>query len=317
MARAVARFLDHLEHERRVSPRTLRAYRSDLGQLLQELDSGGFSGGPAEVEVERLRAYFARIHPATEPRTRARKLSALRSFYRFLVRQKEVPTNVGEALSSPKFPAPLPRALGVDDVFRLLDAEGSGSDPALVARDRALLELLYGAGVRAAELVGLDLDRLDLERGTVRVLGKGSKERVVPFGDKARSALRAWLELRPAVLLRGPAAEPAAVFLNARGGRLTTRSLARRLDHRAAEVALERRVTPHMLRHSFATHLLTNGADLRAIQTMLGHASLGTTQRYTAVSIEHLRDVYDSAHPLGDAPPDRPARGMGPGPDRR
>jgi integrase/recombinase XerC len=188
----------------------------------------------------------------------------------------------------------------VDDVFRMLDG-GGAEDSALVRRDQAMLELLYGAGVRAAELTGLDVDDLDLERGTVRVLGKGSKERIVPFGGKARQALEGWLLARPTLLASADEhADPRALFLNARGGRLTTRSLDRRLKARAQDVTLERRVTPHMMRHSFATHLLDGGADLRAIQAMLGHASLGTTQRYTSVSIDHLRSVYDSAHPLGD-----------------
>lgn len=316
LAASVERFAEFLTHERRASPRTVRAYRTDLAGLLAFLSEQGFSGGAAELTADLLRMYFASIHERTEARTRARKLSAVRSFYRFLVRRGLAPKNIGEALASPKLPAPLPRALPVDDVFRMLD--GDPGDEPLVLRDRAMLELLYGAGLRAAELVGLDLVGLDFQRSTVRVLGKGSKERIVPFGSKARDALEAWLAARPSVVARGGAPDEPAVFLNARGGRLSARSLARRINARTAQIDLARRVTPHMLRHSFATHLLDGGADLRAIQTMLGHASLSTTQRYTSVSIEHLRQVYDGAHPLGKeaepAPGEKRRRGRGASP---
>lgn len=294
---AIARFLVHLEHERRTSPRTVRAYRADLVGLATFLESRHVTTDPRGLTVDHLRAFVADIHPRTEPRTRARKLSAMRTFFRFLVERGDVPKNLADRLKAPKLPQPLPRALPVDDVFGLLDAPSA--DGPLALRDLAMLELLYGAGLRAAEAMSLDLGAIDLERNTVRVVGKGNKERIAPFGSKARAALDAWLAVRPTV-----AASPdeRAVFLNARGTRLTTRSLARRLDARALEIALPRHVTPHMMRHSFATHLLDGGADLRAIQAMLGHASLGTTQRYTSVSIDHLRDVYDRAHPLGDAP---------------
>jgi integrase/recombinase XerC len=205
---------------------------------------------------------------------------------------------VGELVAAPKLPASLPRALNVDDVFRLLEA--AADEGPLAVRDLAMLELLYGAGLRAAELVGLNLDDIDSVRGTVRVTGKGNKERIVPFGTQASVALESWLEVRPDIAAKGSDPGQPAVFLNARGERLTTRGLAYRLERRVNQVMLDRRVTPHMLRHSFATHLLDGGADLRSIQTMLGHSSLGTTQRYTSVSVEHLRDVYNAAHPLGD-----------------
>jgi integrase/recombinase XerC len=298
IAEAIARFVAHLEHEKRASPRTVRAYRSDLQGIERFLQDRGFDGGVEALTPEILRGYFAAIHGETEPRTRARKLSALRTFFRFLLKRGLVQKNVGEVLATPKLPKPLPRALPVDDVFRLLD--GGSSEAILALRDKAMLELLYGAGLRASELVGLDVDRIDLLRSTVRVIGKGQKERLVPFGSKAKEAISAWLEVRPVVLAKGRSIEERAVFLNASGGRLTTRSLARRLKARTDDAAIGRRVTPHMMRHSFATHLLTGGADLRAIQAMLGHASLSTTQRYTAVSIEHLREVYDRAHPFGD-----------------
>lgn len=297
---SVDRFLEYLAHERRASARTVRAYRADLAGLVRFLEAQGFQGGAADLSADLLRSYFAAIHAETEPRTRARKLSTFRSFYRFLVRRGLAPRNVGEALLSPKLPAPLPRALGVDEVFRLLD--GSAPHDARALRDQAMLELLYGAGLRAHELVGIDLDDLDRSRRTVRVLGKGDKERIVPFGEKAAAALEGYLAVRGELLGESGRGATGALFLNARGGRLSARSLARRLVARLLEVGLVRRVTPHMMRHSFATHLLDGGADLRAIQAMLGHASLSTTQRYTQVSVEHLRDVYNAAHPLGDGP---------------
>jgi integrase/recombinase XerC len=296
----LAAFLTYLEHERRMSPRTLRAYRSDLESLLEHLSRAGAPLDPTALTADHLRAYLAEIHPRTAARTRARRISAIRSFYRFLVRRGRAPKNTGELVRAPKLPKPLPRAVGVDDVFRLV--EGGPQDGGLTLRDTAMLELLYGAGLRAAELVSLDLERVDRQRRTVRVVGKGNKERLVPFGEKALLALDRWLIARRALLAEVGKPGEAAVFLNAKGGRLSTRSLARRLNARRDAVDLGRRVTPHMLRHSFATHLLDGGADLRAIQTMLGHASLSTTQRYTAVSIEHLRDVYDHAHPLADPP---------------
>ncbi|MCK6551300.1 tyrosine recombinase XerC [Myxococcota bacterium] len=294
----VATFLAYLEGERRVSPRTVKAYRADLAGLSEFIGRMGFTRRAKDLDATLLRAWLAELHPKTQARTRARKLSAVRTFYGFLVRRGLAPRNVGEELMSPKLPGSMPRALPVDDVFRLV--EGNTSEAALALRDLAMLELLYGSGLRASELVGLDLDRLQLGRRTVRVVGKGNKERIVPFGDKAKEALEKWLAVRPLILAEAKRPDPKAVFNNAQGGRLSARSLARRLKSRALEVALGRRVTPHMLRHSFATHLLDGGADLRSIQEMLGHASLSTTQRYTAVSVEHLRNVYDTAHPLGD-----------------
>lgn len=302
---AITLFLDSIEHERRLSPKTVIAYRHDLEDFRQYLLGRGLSLGPDEVSAHDLRGYLAELHPRTEARTRARRLSAIRSFYRFLLRRRRVKKNVGELVASPKLPSPLPRALNVDEVFRLLEAPGQPG--ARASRDQAMFELLYGAGLRAAELVSLDLESIDFQRQVVRVLGKGKKERIVPFGRKAKSALLDYLALRPELLAQRPAAasgrSESAVFLNARGGRLSVRGLAQRLSARLEAAPVDRRVTPHVLRHSFATHLLDGGADLRSIQAMLGHSSLGTTQRYTSVSVEHLRDVYQSAHPLGDDPP--------------
>lgn len=277
-----------------MSPRTVKAYRSDLRQLVTFLEGRGFAGGPAALDVALLRAYLAEIHEKTKARTRARKLSCIRSFFRFLVKRGRAKRNVGEEILSPKLPAPLPRALQVDEVFSVVDAPLP--DEPFARRDLAMFELLYGAGLRAQELVDLDLDRIDLSRRTVRVIGKGNKERLVPFGTKAKQAVERWLEVRPQLA----AGAERAAFVAKHGGRLSTHALRRRLHKRVRDLELGRHVTPHVMRHSFATHLLDGGADLRAIQEMLGHASLGTTQRYTAVSVEHLRAVYDEAHPLGD-----------------
>lgn len=293
LAEAQARFLTHLELERRYSPNTLKAYRADLKGLFAHLAEQGFTGGPAELTADHVRGYLAEIHARTVARTRARKLSALRSFLDYLHREGLVPRNIGDEVLSPKLPTSAPRAIQVDDVFQLL--EGAAPPTAELRRDLAMLELLYGSGLRAAELVSLDLLQVDLRARSVRVIGKGNKERTVPFGAKAEAALKAWLEVRPELAGAGER----AMFVSRTGARLSDRGLRRRLHRRVLEVALGRRVTPHMLRHSFATHLLDGGADLRAIQELLGHASLSTTQRYTAVSVEHLRAVYDDAHPLG------------------
>lgn len=293
--------MDHLAHERRASPRTVMAYRSDLQGAFRIFAELGHQGGPDSLSPRHIKGWLARVHAELAPTTRARKLSALRSFYKYLVKRGRAPANVAEAIVSPKLPKPLPRALEVDEVFGLLDAPPakpvSSGQEVTALRDLAMLELLYGSGLRAAELVGLDLEQLDLRRGTVRVLGKGNKERMVPFGSKAQDALEAWLARRAE--WRPPPGEK-AVFLGRRGRRLSDRGLRRQLHKRTLEVALGRRVTPHALRHSFATHLLDGGADLRAIQSLLGHASLGTTQRYTSVSVDRLRQVYDDAHPFGD-----------------
>ncbi len=303
MLEAIQDFLDHLKLERRLSEATLKAYRSDLKALIEFLARQGFAGGPDALQAHQVGAYLREIHGSTKARTRARKLSALRSFYKYLHRRGKVRFDLGDALTSPKVPPLLPRSLQVDEVFRVVEPQEAPREDPLLIRDLAMFELLYGAGLRASELVSLDLASVDMERRTVRVLGKGKKERVVPFGEKAKEAVRSYLPHRETLAQRSGGAQP-ALFLNHRGDRLSDRSLRKRLHERVREVEIQRRVTPHMMRHSFATHLLDGGADLRSIQAMLGHSSLGTTQRYTSVSVEHLRAVYDAAHPLGDPGPD-------------
>ncbi len=294
---AFDRFLDYQRDQRRASPETLRAYESDLTQFGKYLASEHASGrapGPEGIDALAVRGFVARLHHAgLDKASIARKLSVIRSFLNRAVRDGTIEANPAASVRAPRVPRKLPRDLTVDEVFTLLDRI-QGRDPCAL-RDRAILEFLYATGLRVGELVSLDLDDLDLEGQMVRVLGKGGKERLVPFGSQSRRALDAWLREARGLRVRG--GDPGAVFLNLRGGRLTDRSVRRILDRRLREAAIEARVSPHALRHSFATHLLGAGADLRAIQELLGHSSLSTTQRYTHVSVDTLMQVYDRAHP--------------------
>ncbi len=293
---AVERFLDYLRDQRRVSQRTIVAYSSDLADLGRHLVVElGLDPPPGPERIDRLavRSFVASLHRRGLARSSAaRKLAAVRSFLRYAVREGRIDSSPAARIPSPKSPRGLPRALTVDEIFVLLDR--IVGDDAAGTRDRALLELLYASGLRVSELVSLDIGDIDLASGMLRVTGKGGKEREVPFGDKAAVALRRWLAA--AVPLRGRTdGEP--LFLNLRGGRLTDRSVRRILDRRLQEAAIVGHISPHALRHSFATHLLNAGADLRSIQELLGHASLSTTQRYTHVGIESLVAVYERAHP--------------------
>jgi len=291
----VRRFERWLAGERRASVHTRRAYLADLAAYVAYLAEVGVPLVPSTPAA--VRGWLGREAGSNGPTSVARKLSTLRSFYRFLVKERVAPSNPARAVQAPRRPRKLPEVLPEADVAALLDAPGDAE--ALVLRDRAFLELLYSSGLRVSELTGLDLDDLDLAEGLVRVLGKGRKERVVPVGGPARDALRRWIdEGRPGLLAgRDGATARGALFVNYRGGRLTPRSVARRLDRWVAAAGLPRHVHPHVLRHCFATHLLGNGADLRGIQELLGHASLSTTQRYTHLDWKRLAEVYDRAHP--------------------
>lgn len=298
-ATAVESFLAYLRDQRQASPETLRAYRSDLeelGRFLAQQPGPGARRAPDGMDALAIRTFLAGLHRRGLGKSSiARKLAAVRSFLRHAVRQGRASSNPAADVRGPRPPRRLPRNLTVDEVFALLD--GIQEDGLAALRDRAILELLYATGMRVGELVSLDLADVDMAGGMVRILGKGRKERVVPFGRKAESALRSWLEAARQ-LRRSSCSEPSeAVFLNLRGGRLTDRSVRRILGRRLREVALASRVSPHALRHSFASHMLGAGADLRAIQELLGHASLSTTQRYIHVSADALMAVYDSAHP--------------------
>ena len=287
-------FLRHLEVERRYSPRTIGEYEGDLRQYQAYLEERRIE--PLRADTLTVRGFLARMHGELAPASVARKLAAVRSFYRFVQKQGRIAANPGTLVATPKQRRPLPKVVPIDEVTALL--ETPRADTVLGCRDRAILELLYGGGLRCSELCGLDLSSLDRSTGMVRVFGKGRKERLVPVGRKALDALDRWLSQRPRLFGKARRGQdPHALFVNYRGARLSTRWVARALDRYARICALQRKIHPHALRHSFATHLLDNGADLRGIQELLGHASVSTTQRYTHVSVEHLMSVYDKAHP--------------------
>jgi integrase/recombinase XerC len=295
---AVERFLAFLADQRRASAQTLRAYASDLAQFgtfLTEDHFGAPAPGPEGIDVLAVRGFVASLSRSGRAKTSvARKLAAVRSFLRHAVRDGKIEASPAAAVPSPKLPRALPRNLTVDEMFALLDRIPAPDLAGL--RDKAVLEMLYATGLRVGELCSLRLDHVDLAGALVRVVGKGGKERVVPFGSKAAAALRTWLAASAQLRGAGVGAGE-AVFLNLRGGALTDRSVRRILDRRLREAAVLGHYSPHALRHSFATHLLGSGAELRAIQELLGHASLSTTQRYTHVDVDALMRVYDRAHP--------------------
>ena len=290
---ALRAFRLHLRAERNLSPHTERAYLADVRALRAAL---GPAADPARVGPADLRAFLAGMHARTEPATRARKLAALRAFFGFLAREGRCRLDPTAGIPGPRQAKQLPRPLAVDDCVALCEAPARGAawpGPARELRDRALVELLYGAGLRVAEAAALDVRDVDLHRGDARVMGKGGKERVVPLPAAAREAVAAWLETR-----RGPGSLGEPLFTSLRRARrLGPRDIRRVVAARARRAGIASRVHPHRLRHSYATHLLDMGADLREIQELLGHASLSTTQRYTAVSAERLLTVYDRAHP--------------------
>ena len=294
---AILRFVAHLRDEKRSSAHTVSAYGRDLEQLAAFVDERRPGTGPRELDVILLRGFLGQLARTHTPASVARKIAAARSFLRYLQRRGEVERNVAEELALPKVRRPLPTFLNVDAAAEVMTAPDEESAEGL--RDRALLEVLYGAGLRVSELCGLDLGSIDLTRGSVRVIGKGDKERIVPLGAAAVSAITTYLQER--ARLADPTTgglDPRALFLSKRGKRLGVRRV-QTLVHRYGALGAGRAdLHPHALRHTCATHLLDGGADLRAIQKMMGHASLATTQRYTHVSIDHLVKVYDAAHPL-------------------
>ncbi len=300
----ILQFIHYLSAEKNASPHTCRCYQRDLGEFENFLKSQGAdlsrSGKPEWEEVDRIviRKYLSVLHRKNKRSSIARKISTLRSFFRYLIREKLVSSNPAKAVSTPKVEKTLPTTLTVDEAFRLMGSpdkllKGVSEEEAKKSalRDCAILELLYSSGLRVGELVGLNLKHLDLHLGIVRVMGKGRKERIVPIGDKAIEALKAYLNRR------GDPESEAPLFVNLRGGRLTSRSVARLVKKYTRASGIVRKVSPHSLRHSFATHLLDAGADIREIQEMLGHASLSTTQRYIHLSPGKLMEVYDKAHP--------------------
>ncbi len=290
-AQAVVAYLAELSEQRRLSPHTVSNYRRDLEKLIAAAGETSL----AELQVHQIRRFVAQLHgKGLSGRSLARTLSAWRGFFSWLGEHDAVALNPCEGVRSPKSPRLLPKALSVDESARLLEPVDEG-DQVLALRDTAIFELFYSSGLRLAELAALDCDALDsaLHEGEVRVLGKRSKARLVPVGSKAREALAAWSEVRNSLA----AVEEKALFVGRRGGRLSHRMIQERLALRAVQLGLPRHVHPHMLRHSFASHLLQSSGDLRAVQEMLGHASIASTQVYTHLDFQHLATVYDKAHP--------------------
>ncbi len=290
-ARALAAFARHLDSERGLSKHTLRAYLSEAKRLA-ELPECVRGGGLDRIDALAVRSYLASFHRTHKPSTRNRRLAALRAFFRFRVRGGERVADPTEGLPGPKSSVRLPSPLSAGDCETLVETEETGRAPRLATRDRALFELLYGTGLRVGELASMRVRDWDAHRRELRVLGKGGKERIVPVPAKAREALEAWLALREREGLLG---QP--LFTNARGGALSDRGVRVILRRRMLVAGIARPASPHTLRHSYATHLLDADVDLRAIQELLGHERLSTTQAYTHVSAERLARVYRQAHP--------------------
>ena len=292
----IDRFIDYIALERGASPHTCRAYRKDLELFAAFLGEQGLPSDVTKIDYLTIRLYLGHLYQGKRiKRTSAvRKLATLRTFFRYLKREGIVEKNPAKMVAIPKGGRDLPHTLTVDEAFRFLDIPDAAS--LLGSRDRAILEFLYSSGLRVGELTSLSLHDLDLGGGMVRVMGKGSKERLVPIGSKAVEALRVYLARRGELMEKGKGA-PQYLFLNHRGGRLTPRSVGRMIKKYLLKGGMVKETTPHTFRHSFATHLLDAGADLRGIQELLGHASLSTTQKYTHVSSAKLMEVYDRTHP--------------------
>ena len=295
----------YLRVERNVSQHTLRNYSSDLTQFLAflEQESGGNFVNLDSITHNVINVFLSSLYDRSTKVTIGRKLSAIKGFFRYLARERLIEADPSVEILSPKKNAPIPNYLPIDDMFRLLEAPPSNTPAG--SRDRAILEVLYSCGLRVSELTGLDWTDIDIPLGIVRVKGKGRKERIVPIGQKAMDALDHYRQAIPSLVgkkLKGrenanPVNDGQPIFLNKRGGRLTARSVARLVSSHARNCGIVLKTSPHALRHTFATHLLDAGADLRSIQELLGHSSLSTTQKYTHVNLERLTQVYDKSHP--------------------
>ncbi len=287
MKRYIEHFINSLKAESNISIHTERAYIRDLEEFVSFIDKN-----PEGIGNLDIRAFLASLYQRGLKKTSiSRKLAAIRSFFKYLHREGIVGKNPAKLVSSPRLPKILPRFLSIDDVFSLMDVPQGETFRA--TRDKAILELLYSSGLRVSELVSLDMADLDIKEGLIRVKGKGKKERIVPVGSKAMDAIKNYLPERITKKRRS-----SAIFLNNSGGRLTERSIRRILLTYSRILNLKGNLSPHTLRHTFATHMLHGGADLRSIQELLGHSSLSTTQKYTHVDITHLTEVYDRAHPM-------------------
>ena len=303
MQKHIDDFMRHLKYERNASPHTLRNYESDLIQFYDHLAPADKQGrrrsvNIAEIDNLTIREYMASLYEQKKKKSSIhRKVAALRTFFRYLCREGVLQTNPAKLVSSPRVERQLPNHLTIEQMVAFI--ETPETETVLGRRDRAILELLYASGLRVSELVGLDLTDVDFANQTVRVKGKGRKVRIVPFGTHAKKALQEFLAVRGELVVEAEPDQvaPHAVFLNYQGTRITTRSVGRMIDKYVKQCADLHHISPHSLRHSFATHLLDAGADLRAIQELLGHARLSTTQQYTHVSMDKLMEVYDRTHP--------------------
>jgi integrase/recombinase XerC len=304
MEQLIEQFLEHLRYERNVSAHTLRNYASDLEQFLDYIAPADPKSGKRKtpeiktIDHLTIREWLAQLHSAQKKKASiARKLAALRTFFQFLVREGLLESNPAKLVSTPRLEKNLPKHLSIEEVIRFIETPDPETD--LGKRDRAMLELMYATGIRVAELTTLDLGDIDFRNQLIRVTGKRRKQRIVPFGDPAAKAIRRYLDIRDTFLFHAPVSkrDEEALFLNYQGTRITTRSVGRMVEKYIRICAGIHRISPHALRHSFATHLLDSGADLRDIQELLGHARLSTTQVYTHVSMEKLIEVYDKAHP--------------------
>ncbi|NNF51729.1 MAG: tyrosine recombinase XerC [Gammaproteobacteria bacterium] len=283
-------FLEHLSKERRLSSHTAEAYRRDLRALLDYCEKNQLAQW-SEVDSQHVRTFAASCHrQGLAPRSIQRRLSAVRSFYKYLIRENLSSRNPAQDVSAPKAPRRLPKTLDADQMTRLVEV--AGDDPQVI-RDRAMMELLYSSGLRLAELVSLQIPDVDLADRTVRVTGKGNKTRIVPVGRHALAAVAAWLKQRSSLAR----IDETALFVGARGSRISPRTVQARIRRWATVQGIDTRVSPHMFRHSFATHVLESSGDLRAVQELLGHANISTTQIYTHLDFQHLARIYDKTHP--------------------
>ena len=303
MQKHIDDFIKHLRYERNASEHTLRNYESDLAQFHDYVappDESGARPEAALAEIDHLtvREYMARLYEQKKKKSSIhRKVASLRTFFRYLCREGVLEINPAKLVSSPRVERKLPNHLTIEQMIKFI--ETPEVDSVLGKRDRAMLELMYASGIRVSEMVNLNLQDIDFANQTVRVKGKGRKERIVPFGEHAKRALQDYLGVRSELLAEADEEQrdPLAVFMNYQGTRITTRSVGRMVDKYVKICAEIHHISPHSLRHSFATHLLDAGADLRAIQELLGHARLSTTQQYTHVSVDKLMQVYDKSHP--------------------
>ena len=307
LERQIDAFALYLADERRASARTVETYVRDLRSFRDYIRDQGLPADAGKLDIVALRGFLSSLFGSNQASTMKKKVSAVRSFFKFLLKRQIIDQNPASALRSPKIAKSLPRFLTVDQAFRVMDAPPKEAKRAklLKARDRALLETLYGTGVRVSELAGMNLDHCDFTESEVRVLGKGGKERIVPLGKSAVEAIQAYLPERGGLLEKAKQGDPDALWLSRSGRRLSVRQVQNIVRRHGTLGAGRGDLHPHAMRHTCATHLLDAGADLRSIQELLGHSSLSTTQRYTHVSVDRLMEVYDRAHPLArDKPGD-------------